>query len=160
MTITRSSIAALTSVALLAGSSLAFARPHRHDLHHPGRAERPAEEHQGATEQHKWGELEQKKAEVWRDKYLGKLAGDRAKRRAHQEAQERKHWGQQMWTHAQVKQEMELDAWRLARIAALRALSLNEHRKDLISKLDALRTREVVRHNRLMDGYRTRWGHR
>jgi hypothetical protein len=166
MTMMRSSIAALTSVALLAGTSLAFAQPHRPDPHHPGPmahpgpAQRAAAEHHEAVEQHKWGEAEKKKAEAWRDKYLVQQARTRARRQAAARAAAEKQWGQQMWGHAEVKREMELDAWRLARIDALRALAAEQQRHDLISKLDELRTLEIARHNHLMDGYRTRWGHR
>jgi hypothetical protein len=170
MTPMRSSIAALTSVALLAGSSLAFAQPH-HDSHHPGPAAHPgpanhaaperraAEENHKAAEQHKWGEAEKKKAEAWRNKYQAEQARTRAQRRAQQIAAERKQWNQAMLGHAEVKREMELDAWRLARIQALRALAVEENRQDLIPRLDALRAREMARHNHLMGGYRTRWGH-
>ena len=162
MTTMRSSIAALTSVALLAGTSLVFAQPH-HDLHHPGpRSAKPgtiALAHR-VQEEHKWGEAERKRAEAWRDKYMALKKKTWKKDRAAEEARERKQWGEEMWKHEEVKQEMELDAWRLARIAALLDLSQAEKREDLITKLNELRAREMARHNHMMDGYRTRWGHR
>lgn len=159
MTTMRSSIAALTSVALLASSSLAFAQPHHH---HPARSAKPgtiALAHR-VQEQHKWGEAEKKRADAWRDRYMALKRRTWKKDRTAEEARERKQWGEEMWKHAEVKAEMELDAWRLARIAALLDLSKAEKRQDLVAKLNELRTAEIARHTHLMDGYRTRWGHR
>jgi hypothetical protein len=176
MTKIRSSVAALTAVALLAGTSLAVAQP---EHHHPG----PADHHHGppppmhpgvraanphtaalahrAEEQHKWGEAERRRADAWRDAYLRQQAATRAHRRAEEIARARAQWAHDawVWNHAEVKTEMELDSWRLARIEALRALAEKEARLDLIARLDQLRAEEAARHLRRMEYYRSRWGH-
>lgn len=183
MTLFRSSVAALTAVALLAGSSLAFAEPH-HDEHHHRDRDRdqhhrpapPPPRHPGVRsappgtialakrvqEEHKWGQAEKRRADAWRKAYLAQRARDRAHRRAEEQAKLKKKWARDkwVWNHAEVKSEMDLDAWRLARIAALIDLATHEKRLDLVARLNDLRAREIARHNHRMDGYRARWGHR